>query len=352
MEIGKNIARLRKEHHLTQEQLGQAVGVSAQAISKWENGGAPDAELLPVIADCLNVTIDTLFGRESAKTTDIRAALYQWLSTPPPDKRLWELFVLLSQSFFSPFITEHQIVGEILGKTLPSHFPSKTCYSDDILPDSAGAIWLRACLKLSQGLQLGVLSEDCPMYLLMPEPEGGYASNFAPDSQYRKLFYALSLPGVLEILRYLYSKKNIYFSIDAIRKVVPLSLEEAETAIHAMEESNLISATEVELEDGAIPVYILHTSDAYVPFMMFARWISEEHDAFISRWEDRTAPILSPVQSNVLAAVLPDVSTDRPISGSSNSMTDGSADSSSSRPAGSSAGSSSSRPSDKEVSHE
>ncbi len=48
--IGGRIAALRKERGLTQEQLGRQVGVSAQAVSKWENGGAPDVELLPAPA--------------------------------------------------------------------------------------------------------------------------------------------------------------------------------------------------------------------------------------------------------------------------------------------------------------
>ncbi len=45
-ELSERIAALRKEHGLTQEQLGNMVGVSAQAVSKWEKGGTPDVELL------------------------------------------------------------------------------------------------------------------------------------------------------------------------------------------------------------------------------------------------------------------------------------------------------------------
>ena len=45
--LSERIAELRRERGLTQEQLGQPLGVSAQAVSKWEKGGAPDVELLP-----------------------------------------------------------------------------------------------------------------------------------------------------------------------------------------------------------------------------------------------------------------------------------------------------------------
>lgn len=61
--LGKRIAALRKEKGLTQEQLAEKVGVSAQAVSKWENDvSCPDITLLPLLADLLGVTVDELLG--------------------------------------------------------------------------------------------------------------------------------------------------------------------------------------------------------------------------------------------------------------------------------------------------
>ena len=55
--LGKRIAMLRKEKGLTQEQLAEKVGVSAQAVSKWENDvSCPDITLLPLLADILGVS--------------------------------------------------------------------------------------------------------------------------------------------------------------------------------------------------------------------------------------------------------------------------------------------------------
>ena len=48
MTIGKNVKRLRQNKGITQEQLGEALGMSGQAVSKWENGSAlPDITVLP-----------------------------------------------------------------------------------------------------------------------------------------------------------------------------------------------------------------------------------------------------------------------------------------------------------------
>lgn len=61
--LGERIADLRRERGITQENLAGIIGVSAQAISKWENNATmPDIMLLPIIADTLGVTIDELFG--------------------------------------------------------------------------------------------------------------------------------------------------------------------------------------------------------------------------------------------------------------------------------------------------
>ena len=67
--IGENIAALRKKNNMTQEALAAEIGVSAQAVSKWENGtNLPDIQLLPVLADVFGVSIDALYGREKGKS--------------------------------------------------------------------------------------------------------------------------------------------------------------------------------------------------------------------------------------------------------------------------------------------
>ena len=61
--LGKRIAELRKRKGMTQEQLGEKVGVSAQAVSKWENDlSYPDITLLPVLSDLLGASVDELMG--------------------------------------------------------------------------------------------------------------------------------------------------------------------------------------------------------------------------------------------------------------------------------------------------
>ncbi|MBP3337776.1 MAG: helix-turn-helix transcriptional regulator [Lachnospiraceae bacterium] len=66
--IGENIKKYRKLRGMTQEEFANQIGVTAQAVSKWEAlNGMPDITLLVPIAQNLSVTIDTLFGMDDVQ---------------------------------------------------------------------------------------------------------------------------------------------------------------------------------------------------------------------------------------------------------------------------------------------
>ena len=62
--LGKRIVSNRKRLGLTQDQLAEQLGVTAQAVSKWENDqSCPDISMLPRLADIFDITTDVLLGR-------------------------------------------------------------------------------------------------------------------------------------------------------------------------------------------------------------------------------------------------------------------------------------------------
>ena len=77
MSIGTNIYTLRKAKKMTQAQLAEKLGVSEQAVSKWENEQcAPDVSLFPIIADYFGVSIDRLFGyHQNSYEEEVKAIL-------------------------------------------------------------------------------------------------------------------------------------------------------------------------------------------------------------------------------------------------------------------------------------
>ena len=67
-DMGKLISEKRKQAGLTQEALAEKLGITPQAVSKWENNvGLPDITLLPMIAKALNISMNDLFNMNQPK---------------------------------------------------------------------------------------------------------------------------------------------------------------------------------------------------------------------------------------------------------------------------------------------
>ncbi len=92
MNIGNKIKALRKAKGITQEQLANAIGISFQAVSKWENGIAlPDITLVPMLANYFDVSMDELFDFSlTEKEEKIEKALdeaYKFRESDPEKSR-------------------------------------------------------------------------------------------------------------------------------------------------------------------------------------------------------------------------------------------------------------------------
>lgn len=72
LNLGQKIRELRQRDGRTQETLAEAIGVTSQAVSRWEaNGGYPDMEMIPSIAHYFGVSIDELFGYNNERSQKI-----------------------------------------------------------------------------------------------------------------------------------------------------------------------------------------------------------------------------------------------------------------------------------------
>lgn len=72
LDLGNKIRTLRRRDGRTQEDLANALGITSQAVSRWESGGSyPDMNLIPSIANYFGITIDELFGYENQRQLKI-----------------------------------------------------------------------------------------------------------------------------------------------------------------------------------------------------------------------------------------------------------------------------------------
>ena len=281
--LSERIAELRRERGLTQEQLGQPLGVSAQAVSKWEKGGAPDVELLPALADRLGVTIDALFGREGGAVEDMEDTLIRWLISLPEGQRISELCRLAWSS--SRAIMNHRMDTV----TMPDLKYSEGCTvrvgGEDVL--------LRVAVDIKEGLLFGVGSEELSFMSIWPRPEAGYAAYFADRGLCRRLFALLARPGCLEQMERLHDDLAArYYVPEVLAKQLDQPPEQTAELLAGMAELKLVKKLDLEMESGSVSAYIVHENWAFTPFMLLTRCLLEKSDAFYLLWDDHDEPEL------------------------------------------------------------
>lgn len=259
--LGEQIARYRKEKNLTQEELGKAVGVSTQAVSRWENGGAPDVALLPAIADRLGVTIDALFGRESGERVDIHETVSRWMASVPQKERFDQLCrlnwtALKSMAAGAGAFPE---IGYLENAEERDEASGKSYFS-------SSQVWLEG------GFMLDVHAQDMSFASVWPRPEKGYDAYFAPRDQYRRLFAVLARPGCLELLECLLSRSACrYYVPGTFAKILNRPIAETEAILNELHELNIIHEVELQLEDGISKAYSIYDGGTLVPFLYMAR---------------------------------------------------------------------------------
>lgn len=71
MSFGENLQAIRKQNQLSQEGLAEMLGVSRQAVSKWELGeGYPEVDKLLILSKKLNISLDSLLGGEKTAISE------------------------------------------------------------------------------------------------------------------------------------------------------------------------------------------------------------------------------------------------------------------------------------------
>lgn len=226
------IAKLRKDAGLTQEQLANMIGVSAQTVSKWETGTTmPDIMLLPIIADVFNTDIDSLFGRTRKNTV-------RNISKENVHEELYNTFFETLQHFWNSF------------------------NSDGAVDVVERAREIREEIKNHSGTQTLVLSnlEGNGVYA-----DANIALAFNKDkNDINKLFDDETAWTVLKrftdgetrsVYKFIVNNRGKSFTASFIASKCDIELAFVERALNHLLCMNLISRRDVNTDDGVIYVY-------------------------------------------------------------------------------------------------
>jgi len=253
--IGKNIAEFRKARGFKQDDVARFVGVSAQAVSKWENGGVPDAELLPKIAEFFNVSIDELYGLQSSRSVNIQDAILDDICKTKSEDRIARAFQLcwmIEQSMYGTILAD----PDQLAADARAHNENDQVYSQ-VLVDSGYT-------------EMGLFNR-MQYFLVVPDAKDKNEA-LLNGIDYPSLFKRLSDRDVFDSLVFLYKRERRHlFTEQLLTKEVNLSPQKAKEVLAELLRLRLLEKTEAEIDGQTMPLYRFWARPSFISMLIFAR---------------------------------------------------------------------------------
>lgn len=272
--IGANIKALRKARHITQEQLGKAVGVSMQAVSRWECGGVPDVSVLPLIADYFDVSLDALFGRVLDNEMALEHYLYADLWRTHENQKA-ERACRYGWAMFKGMSGMESFANEEYGKI-----------------SAAETVGTYARLSFNNGYVFMNATEEFHYFLVMPEPESGYNAALANIDEYTKLFSLLADKNKLRLLSYICSCKESLLSVQSTARALNFNEGKTFDLLEQFCTLGWVQPESIDMGSGAIRVYRPGDTMALLPLLCFAREFIAKAELFYLNNYLRTKPML------------------------------------------------------------
>ncbi len=191
--FSKNLQELRKKQGVTQEKLASHLGVSPQAVSKWENGSYPEGDLLPKISDFFGVSISYLYGQEKEKVSIEQGVLEALAETIENNTGInshaeyFDKMLSIAWAFQIGFWRNNKNYYD-------RGVPAKDNRTASVITDDAGFGFFS-------------LNKENQFFILNREAEDGYVNNITISEDVRGFFKLLGEKGALEIVRYMLTLK-------------------------------------------------------------------------------------------------------------------------------------------------
>lgn len=255
--LGVKIKEFRTKKGITQEELGQLVGVTTQAVSKWERGGTPDAELLPPIARALGVSIDALYDMEQDTGSRLEDFIIEELYSKEDAEafqRAVSLCIAIEMGLFKMDALKNKAAGEMM----------------EALNDEQNHEYF-STLVSNEGIVRTRLSRNGRYFFVMPEPEAGYRDFLENIEGLSQIFTVLSDCDTLKVLFFMYQRNHKQISTQLIAESVGISEEKVEKIMEQLAQINIAACSEVEMIEGDVKAYSVRREATLLPLLTFAR---------------------------------------------------------------------------------
>ena len=255
MSLSGNIKSFRLEKNLTQEQLAAKLGISAQAVSKWETSETyPDGALLVPLANELEVSLDELFGNDYVSMADISDRIIKLIRKTDAKEQFnvvrdigWQI----ERGLFNCRM-------EIEKKYDPNEIKNLNNASY-ILNDNGFTI-------VSNGKE--------PFFAVFPQPAEGYGYFLNDKDDLQKIFAALSHKATMNALIYLYQKtENYVFESAVLAKDCEIPNDQINAVIEDLFTLKVIWKRKISINGEEHILYYSQPSHKLLAVLLMAREI-------------------------------------------------------------------------------
>lgn len=273
--IGKQIASMRKERGIKQEELAAFVGVSPQAVSKWENGGVPDIEILPKIADFFGISIDCLFGRCITDYNNLQELICNKIISASNEDRFKLIFNYC-------WDMERALFGKI---------PQDGCI-EDYEKEIAEHEQRYSSVITDYGFTRMGIANRLQYFLLVPEIKDTETA-FFNGIDYLSFFKDFSDKDVFNACVMLNKREgHKAFTHNILVKNMGIKPDKAIQVLDILEKYNLLHQTQIEMDDEIQTVYNFNPTPSFIAFLIFAREVIKTPNSFTYYCIERNNPYI------------------------------------------------------------
>ena len=255
MSLSANIKRLRLDKDMTQEQLATKLGVSAQAVSKWETSETyPDGALLVPLANELEVSLDELFGNESVTMADISGRIVKLIHNTEAKER---------------FNVARDIGWQIERGLFDCRMQIEKKYDPNEIKNQKNASYIlddNGFTIVSNGKE--------PFFSVFPKPAEGYGHFLNDKDDLQKIFAALSHTDTMNALIYLYHRTGNYvFESSVLAKDCNIPSDKIESVLEDLLLLRVIWKQNLTINGEERTLYYSRPSHNLIALFIMARQI-------------------------------------------------------------------------------
>lgn len=262
----KNLVARRKALGLTQEQLAVRMNVSPQSVSKWENTGYPDPELLPQLARALNTSIDVLFGMKNPESNvDLPQLIHDAIHSAKPENRS-QLIMELCYAMICAYDPNGDTAGHL-----------RQCFERETF----------AAVKTNLEFAMARLNPDLRYFFFLEKPENGVNSYFTNPQNMARLLRTLGDEDAIRIISYLGSGlRNKMHAASVIAKRLSIPVDKVQSIIDRLDRFGLVWRVCVDAEEGESIMYGYTHSQPVTFILALAQSLSNYLQYWDPCWEE------------------------------------------------------------------